>query len=193
MGAGAMALYIFRIYLCTLCIILVYGYVTPSSFFVNTFRLMLNDENNNDNIRPKFKRPKIISPNIHKPKSDAVEKFMMMYKCKVCGERNAQMVSKVAYTNGMVVSKCKSCKSKHLIADNEGKLDMGEYGKKIEEYLESKGDNVQRLSFSSKELEDNYVIEDTDGVISLWPKIGGQPPEDVTIIDVPDKKNESKT
>ena len=73
----------------------------------------------------------------------------------------------------MVVSSCKHCKNKHLIADNEGKMDMGQYGKKIEEFLESKGEVIQRLSISTKELEDNYLI-DKDGVITLVPKIGGQ-------------------
>ena len=44
----------------------------------------------------------------------------------------------------MVVSSCKHCKNKHLIADNEGKMDMAQYGKKIEEFLESKGEVIQR-------------------------------------------------
>lgn len=52
-------------------------------------------------------------------------------------------------------------------------MDMGQYGKKIEEFLESKGEVIQRLSISTKELEDNYLI-DKDGVITLVPKIGGQ-------------------
>ena len=82
-------------------------------------------------------------------------------------------VSKVAYNHGMVVSTCKHCKNKHLIADNEGKMDMAQYGKKIEEFLESKGEVIQRLSVSPKDLEDNYLI-DKDGVITLVPKIGGQ-------------------
>ena len=50
---------------------------------------------------------------------------------------------------------------------------MAQYGKKIEEFLESKGEVIQRLSISSKELEDNYLI-DKDGVITLVPKVGGQ-------------------
>lgn len=73
----------------------------------------------------------------------------------------------------MVVSSCRHCKSKHLIADNEGKLDMGEYGKKIEEYLVQKGENVQKLSITSKDLEDNYLV-DQDGVITLVSKAAGQ-------------------
>ena len=79
----------------------------------------------------------------------------------------------MAYNHGMVVSSCKHCKNKHLIADNEGKMDMAQYGKKIEEFLESKGEIIQRLTISPKELEDNYLI-DKDGVIKLVPKIGGQ-------------------
>jgi DNL zinc finger len=73
----------------------------------------------------------------------------------------------------MVVSTCRHCKNKHLIADNEGKLDMPEYGKKIEEYLQSKGETIQRLSITAKDLEDNYLI-DKDGILTLVPKVAGQ-------------------
>jgi hypothetical protein len=74
----------------------------------------------------------------------------------------------------MVVSTCKHCKQKHLIADNEQKMDFGtKYGKRIEEFLESNGEVVQRISINDKELEDNYLV-DKDGVITLLPKIGGQ-------------------
>ena len=64
-------------------------------------------------------KPKIITPS-RGSQHLQLEKFLMMYTCKICGGRNAQMVSKVAYNYGMVVSSCKHCKNKHLIADNEG-------------------------------------------------------------------------
>jgi hypothetical protein len=51
-----------------------------------------------------------------------LEKFLMMYTCKICTGRNAHMVSKVAYNYGMVVASCRHCKNKHLIADNEKKM-----------------------------------------------------------------------
>lgn len=73
----------------------------------------------------------------------------------------------------MVVSTCRHCKNLHLIADNEGKLDMAQYGKKIEDFLRDKGENIQKLSITEKDLEDNYLI-DKDGVITLVPKIAGQ-------------------
>jgi hypothetical protein len=37
-----------------------------------------------------------------------------------------------------------------LIADNEGKMDMAQYGRKIEDFLEAKGEVVQRLSINSQ-------------------------------------------
>ncbi len=74
----------------------------------------------------------------------------------------------------MVVSTCRHCKKKHLIADNEGKLDLGKnYGKKIEDYLQEKGESVQKLTITSQELEENYLV-DKDGKLSLVPKIAGE-------------------
>ena len=64
-------------------------------------------------------------------------------------------ISKVAYANGMVVSTCKHCQNLHLIADNEGKMDMAKYGKKIEDYLIEKGEKVQKMSLTEQDLEDN--------------------------------------
>ena len=131
----------------------------------------------------KIPKPTIITPS-RGSQYPQLEKFLMMYTCKICTGRNAQMISKVAYNNGMVVSTCRHCKSKHLIADNEGKLDMQEYGRKIEDYLQQKNETVRRINITPKDLEDNYLV-DTDGVISLVSKMGGQLPVDVSIIDMP--------
>lgn len=117
--------------------------------------------------------PKVIRPS-RGTNSIAIEKFLMMYTCKLCKGRNAQMVSKVAYNHGMVISTCRHCKQNHLIADNERKLDMGaDYGKKIEDYLVSQGQVVQRLSITEKELQENFLV-DNDGVLKLVPRHSGQ-------------------
>jgi len=84
-----------------------------------------------------------------------------------------EKVSKVAYTKGMVVSTCRHCRKLHLIADNEGKLDMAQYGKKIEDFLRDKGESVQKISVTEQDLEENYLV-DKDGVVTLVPKIAGQ-------------------
>jgi len=117
-------------------------------------------------------KPDIITP-LAGTNNTNIERFLMMYTCKKCNGRNAQLISKIAYKEGIVVSTCKTCKVTHLIADNLKKLDMSEYGTKIDEYLESKGERVQRMSVSREDLENNYIIE-KDGVVSLQPKIGGQ-------------------
>ena len=48
------------------------------------------------------------------------EKFELQYTCKVCETRNSHRVSRMAYRNGIVITVCKGCMSKHLIADNLG-------------------------------------------------------------------------
>ena len=117
-------------------------------------------------------RPTIISPT-NGANNLNIEKFLMMYTCKKCDGRNAQLVSKLAYKEGIVISTCKTCKVTHFIADNLKKLDMSEYGSKIDEYLESKGERVQRISLTPEEVENNFLI-DKDGELTLRPKIGGQ-------------------
>jgi len=49
-------------------------------------------------------KPNIITPAMGRPKNPNVERFLMMYTCKLCEGRNAQMVSKIAYYKGMVRS-----------------------------------------------------------------------------------------
>ena len=76
----------------------------------------------------------------------------------------------------MVVATCRHCKSKHLIADNQRKLDVPElhnYGQRIEDLLNAKGETVQKLSISAADLEDNYLV-DKDGILTIVPKMAGQ-------------------
>jgi len=120
-----------------------------------------------------FGKSSVPKPNVIVPSQGStdknIEKFLMMYTCKICNGRNAHMVSKIAYTKGMVIATCRHCKSKHLIADNEGKLDMKEYGSKIEDYLTAKGEKVQKLSITTDMLED-YSLIDIDGELKVVPK-----------------------
>lgn len=71
-----------------------------------------------------------------------------------------------------------------MIADNQFKLDMPEFGKTVEEHLLTKGETVQKMTISAESLEDNYLLE-KDGKIFLYPKALGQPPADTTVIDIP--------
>ena len=151
-----------------------------------------NEENNDKTIRSSssnsIARPEIIRP---KARGGVTEKMLIIYTCKTCGTRNSQEISKIAYKEGIVVSKCSGCKTSHLVADNTGKLDMAEYGKKIDTYLESKGERVQRLVLTPEQLEENYLI-DRNGRVELQNKAGGQPEVDSRIIDWVYKKKERR-
>jgi transcription elongation factor Elf1 len=166
--------------LVTVCIYFILQIITISSLRFSVINMAAEKGFGAKRTIPK---PKIITPSVGKVNTQ-LEKFLMMYTCKQCDGRNAQMVSKVAYTQGTVVSTCKHCGIKHLIADNKCLLDLPEYGKRIEEYLERNGEKVQRITLSNKDLDENYLV-DSDGIITIVPKMGGQLSPDVTIVEYP--------
>ena len=84
------------------------------------------------------------------------------------------------------MSTCRHCKVKHLIADNKGLLDLPEFGSRIGEYLESRGERVQRLSLSEEELDKNFLVDD-DGQLTLVSKMGGQLSPDAVVVEYPSK------
>jgi hypothetical protein len=71
----------------------------------------------------------------------------------------------------MVISTCRHCRRRHLIADNEKKLDLGkvDYGLKIEDFLRRRGDKVTKLTVSADELR-KCVLLDKDGELTLVAK-----------------------
>lgn len=133
-------------------------------------------------------KPKVIKPT---PGNANNEKFVMMYTCNVCKGRNSQMVSKIAYAKGMVISRCHHCESKHLIADNENKLDMSEFGPTIDSYLSKQGENVTKIQIAGEVLQSHLLVEQ-DGQLYLYPKkYAASLSNDMTVIDVPIPKHKS--
>mmetsp|Transcript_119 Transcript_119/g.178 ORF Transcript_119/g.178 Transcript_119/m.178 type:complete len:208 (+) Transcript_119:61-684(+) len=99
--------------------------------------------------------PHVVSPKVE-----------LQYTCNICETRNSHQMSRLAYTEGVVIAVCKHCKSKHLIADNLGwhNYDGGFAGNmNIEEYMASKGreNEVKRVSSSVFELRE--ILGRSDG------------------------------
>ena len=78
-------------------------------------------------------------------------KLAISFTCKVCGTRSEmKMMSKRAYTEGVVIIKCEKCENNHLIADNLGWF--SEKGKTInvETLMKEKGEIVRKDSLKEK-------------------------------------------
>ncbi len=112
----------------------------------------------------------------------------MLYTCNICEGRNLIQVDRIAFTEGIVVARCKHCDAKHLVADNLSKLDFGAVlgkgakdgeapptgGGKVtlEDLLAASGQEAKYLDIKNNpQLAKKYdlvVLE--DGTVELAPK-----------------------
>ncbi|XP_015598842.1 uncharacterized protein C24H6.02c [Cephus cinctus] len=72
-------------------------------------------------------------------------KLHLSFVCKRCKSRNNKIISRLAYTNGIVIVRCDGCKNNHLIADNLGWFGHTEGKMNIENILAKKGEKVRKV------------------------------------------------
>ncbi|CAM9655236.1 unnamed protein product [Pylaiella littoralis] len=79
-------------------------------------------------------------------------KITLSFTCNMCDGHSSYQINRVSFMQGIVVLWCKTCKQKHLIADNVGKLDFPEFGRNLEEFMSKEGNPVKRVVMSREGL-----------------------------------------
>ncbi|KAJ2235967.1 hypothetical protein H4R99_001771 [Coemansia sp. RSA 1722] len=70
-------------------------------------------------------------------------RMLIGFTCKVCNHRQYKNMSKQAYTKGVVLIQCDSCKNRHLIADHLGWFRDSSIT--IQDIMKEKGEAIREL------------------------------------------------
>ncbi|KAJ1820261.1 hypothetical protein LPJ56_001386 [Coemansia sp. RSA 2599] len=70
-------------------------------------------------------------------------RMLIGFTCKVCSHRQHKTMSKQAYTKGVVLIQCDSCKNRHLIADHLGWF--RDSSVTIQDIMREKGESIRHL------------------------------------------------
>ena len=83
-------------------------------------------------------------------------------------------MDRIAFTEGIVVAKCKHCDAKHLVADNLSKLDFGKGRVTLDDVLALRGEKAGFVDLSQNPDLARYDLQyKEDGTVEMAPKEGG--------------------
>ncbi|CAF1163264.1 unnamed protein product [Rotaria sordida] len=119
--------------------------ISSSKIITNHHRNFLRNfsSQSNDNIH----QSKIPLANINK--GEESKRMGIQFTCKVCDHRLQKTFTRQSYEQGVVIIRCDSCSSLHLIADNLGWFkDLTQNGKfkNIAQMLQAKGETIHRVT-----------------------------------------------
>ncbi|KAI8880041.1 zf-DNL-domain-containing protein [Backusella circina FSU 941] len=109
---------------------------------------------NNTKICSFHSKPSLFEQQRNEPvEEDPNHKMLIGFTCQVCQERSHHVMSKRAYTKGVVLIQCPGCKNRHLIADNLGWFQDSKTT--VEDLVKEKGEAIRK------------IVVDEDGVEKL--------------------------
>ncbi|CEG63113.1 Putative Zf-DNL-domain-containing protein [Rhizopus microsporus] len=89
--------------------------------------------------------------------------MLIGFTCKVCEERSHHVMSKLAYTKGVVLIQCPGCKNRHLIADNLGWFRDSKTT--VEDLVKEKGEAIRKV------IVDEHGVERMGDLLEWLPDI----------------------
>ncbi|CDS07381.1 hypothetical protein LRAMOSA01330 [Lichtheimia ramosa] len=82
---------------------------------------------------------------------DPKQQMLIGFTCEVCKERSHHVMSKLAYTKGVVLIECPGCKNRHLIADNLGWF--RDSATTVEDLVKEKGEAIRKVIVDDQGVE----------------------------------------
>jgi len=106
--------------------------------------------------------------------------FRMVYTCNKCETRNMVKIKRKVWEEGVVIATCQGCGVKHLLADNQGLINIGDAYNAVDNAKKDSVVNKLKLDASMDDNMKNDLLSEFDlttdekGNIQLLPRPGDE-------------------